>query len=168
MRGEMKVIFLDVDGVLNSRAWAMLHGYGHLPMHGVMPTKEDVKLDPSCVARLHWVVKEASQSDQVCIVVSSSWRYGATIEQFQKMFELYGWPGAPVIDMTPISGAGLSGRGVEVERWLDENAQRAGVVKYVCIDDDADFLPNQHLVRTNPEVGFTMGDANAVIEALQL
>lgn len=133
----MKVIFLDIDGVLNvycqSRdKWGCLF-HQHL------------------VENLRWIIEKTGAK----IVISSTWRYDG-LEVMKQMWLDRGLPG-DVIDITPstqdvvensdIEFYDLVDRGHEIKLWLDNNS----VDNWCIIDDDNDFLPNQmdNFVRTS-------------------
>jgi hypothetical protein len=48
---------------------------------------------------------------------------------------------------------------MEVEEWLKVNAP--GAARYVCLDDDADYLPGQPLVQTDADIGLQDADIDA-------
>lgn len=157
----MKVLFLDIDGVLNSHQWVMNGGgYGYA-MRDRPPSKETLKWDPAAVRNLRNVIEATGAQ----IVVSSSWRgFGRNARQaWQEMFACYDWPDAPVIDETPDLNRLENGiyvfriRGDEVAAWL---ACHPEVQRYVCLDDDSDFRPEQPLVKTDIRFGLTMVEAS--------
>lgn len=112
-----KIIFLDIDGVLNV-IYQGRDKYGSL-FH---PHFED---------NLAHIINE-TEAD---IVISSTWRYSG-LKVMQSMWRDRGLPGN-VIDVTPTIHDGV--RGDEIDLWLRENQ----VDSYVIIDDDADMLPEQ-------------------------
>ena len=121
----MKVLFLDIDGVLNSRKTALLHG-------SVFKTTEGCseKLDPyGClfIKRLH--------QHGVKIVLSSTWRGGQWTEQELESFFMF-----PIHSRTcwhPFKG---SVRGDEIKIWLNEHPE---ATHYCIVDDDSDMLVEQ-------------------------
>jgi hypothetical protein len=60
----------------------------------------------------------------------------------------------------------LSCRGYEIKEWL--TAHGKGVESYAILDDEQEMLPEQqsHFVQTNPAVGITEEDADAIIAIL--
>lgn len=160
----MKVIFLDIDGVLNSQAWAQ---FGHGPTEDGTCSTETLKWDPQAIANLRAIVDETRAS----IVISSSWRgYGKNaVETWKRMFACYGWSDAPVIGETPDLNRFEGGvfvsriRGDEVAAWLKNHPE---VTDYVCIDDGADFRPEQQLVATDHRWGLTGLEARQAIRLL--
>jgi hypothetical protein len=85
------------------------------------------------------------------------------------MFGCYGWPSVPVIGETPDLNRMENGiwvskiRGDEVAAWL---AAHPEVTSYACVDDDADFRPDQRLVKTDVRFGLTGLEANELRRTL--
>jgi hypothetical protein len=134
----MKVIFLDIDGVLNSiRSGIGLTGFeGDDKQHG---------LDPTSVGLL----KELCRISGAVIVISSTWRKGRTYDWFIEMFKNFDWIDAPVIDVTPVVSDGF--RGEEVKRWLYAHPE---VTDHIILDDSRDFFKNQPWIYCEPVNGF--------------
>jgi hypothetical protein len=120
----LRVLFLDIDGVLNSHRTCV--AFGGFPHN---PTPEQVaQLDPVALAMLRNVCAVAGLS----VVVSSSWRVLNDWDAIGRGF------GLPTIGETPrLSGI----RGEEIAAWLA--AAPAPVLDYAIIDDDSDMLPDQ-------------------------
>lgn len=166
----MKVLFLDIDGVLNSLEWCKAgNGFGYPPGKRMRCSKERLKWCPDMVSRLRRVIETTGAH----IVISSSWRgYGAgAVRKWRAMFRCYGWRNAPVIGETPdLSAARPSGvyvavkRGEEVAAWI--KAHPHVVDRFVCLDDGDDFLPDQPLVLTHMETGLTEEAARKCAELL--
>lgn len=167
----MKVIFLDIDGVLNSIEWHKQagNGFGRPPGKRAPCTKERLRWCPEMVKRLKWII----DCTDAKIVISSSWRgYGAmAVRKWRAMFRVYGWRNAPVIGETPALEHKTEGgilmvktRGDEVAAWLE--AHPHVVDRFVCIDDGGDFRTDQPLVQTSMERGLTPDDAVRCIEML--
>ncbi len=142
----MKVIFLDVDGVL-------LHCDSYRrgrPYRG----------ERSCVDALN----SLTDSTKAVIVVSSCWRIGRTVIELREL--LAGWGvSACILDRT---GDSLSNRGQEIKAWLENRAhERGDVESFVIIDDDSDMddlLPN--LVQTSFDTGLLPEHATAAQKIL--
>jgi HAD domain in Swiss Army Knife RNA repair proteins len=111
-----KVIFLDIDGVLN-----------------VIPQGRDqfgAIFHPHFVDNLRCIIEQTDAK----IVISSTWRHSG-LKVMQLMWEMRDLPGE-VIDITPSLN---TNRGEEIEYWLQEN----WTDRYCIIDDDDDMLPEQ-------------------------
>lgn len=147
----MKVIFLDVDGVLNSTK----SGYGF----GGELDKNKIKWDQTCVDRVRALVEAVETS----VVISSTWRIGTPIQWFKDAFALYGWHNAPVVGKTP-EDVHHGFRGEEVYLWLENNPT---VETFLCIDDETDFYPQQNFIRTVFNLGFTEENLQQAIDTFR-
>lgn len=179
----MKVIFLDIDGVLNSEEWAVRR-FEEMSTDAIENSYPYGEFDKKLVVNLNKIVRETNAK----VVISSSWRQGRTMEELQKILDNKGFIGE-VIDMTPCMGAPLGfgytvPRGCEIDWWLEQKGkfqrinwsveeqlkyeQRATVKNYVILDDDSDMLYNQreHFVRTSWKFGLTEDLADLAIKIL--
>ena len=163
-----KVIFLDIDGVLNTGWW-----YSQMDRN-TPKDKYGYAFDPISVANLKKILDETGAE----IVISSSWKsFGLT--ELETMWHDRGLPGR-LIGITPntvsdelLLNADLdhmelfSIRGMEIKEWLDKHGKK--VSHYVIIDDMDNMLPEQkpHFVQTNPEVGITDKNADEAIMMLK-
>lgn len=147
----MKVLFLDVDGVLNcNRRWKG-------------PNAEH--LDSFCLLSLADIIEKTEAK----IVVSSTWRLYSHIYDSTECSGLlirlnrYGLD-KEVIGYTPdITPRGP--RANEIKQWLSEHPE---VERFAILDDDADagFGLEENFFRTNFTHGLTEEIANSVIEFL--
>ncbi len=163
-----KIIFLDLDGVLNTASWyRQLDSKSRHDEYGTA-------FDPQSVANLGKVI-EATGAD---IVISSSWK-ALGLGVMQEMWEVRHLPGK-VVGITPtyiddemLLNADLSnmdflnGRGTEIKRWLSKRGK--DVSHYVIIDDMDDMLSEQksHFVQTDPEIGISDMDVDMAILILK-
>ena len=156
----MKIIFLDIDGVLNHDDWYVSKKFAQLS------TADDVELDvdPRCAQRIIDICSQCNAK----IVISSSWRLNmhGTIKRLEKG----GIPQELIIGSTPvftfISSPNLDrSRGGEIEAYL---SQCGDVTNYAIIDDRSDFHPHQHphLIHINPKCGLTDKDTKIAIQIL--
>ena len=123
----MNIIFLDIDGVLNSiDSMAAFHALGK--------HEQEVTLDIVSIGLL----KKLCETTGAQIVISSTWRIGRIIPDFVAIFNHYGWVDAPVISFTGRGGTGTV-RGDEIQDWIETNC----VSNYVILDDDSDMLDSQ-------------------------
>lgn len=172
----MKVIFLDIDGVLNSQDW-YIYRRDNVAMDSVNAQYPFYEFDPRAVERLNRIIEKTEAK----IVVSSSWRSGETVESLQKLLDSVGVKGE-VIGLTPhlwcqkpypdMDGYRVP-RGCEIDWWLDnygdfqrinwseekqiEYINKAKVKNYIILDDDSDMLYGQreHFIRTAHDHGLT-------------
>jgi len=137
----MKLIFLDFDGVVNTRLYDSKKnkiGYFH-PSDGEVNNKNAIDF-------LNLLVKETSAK----IVVSSTWRRGETVETLSEWLYNSGFEGE-VIGKTPVMDDYC--RGAEIEEYL---LRLKDVESYVILDDDSDMLKHQmdNFVKCDHDYGF--------------
>lgn len=131
MLTPIKIIFLDIDGVLN------LISQGHDQYGSIF--------HEHLVDNLRKIVDETGAK----IVISSTWRFDG-LDVMQDMWKSRNYPGE-VIDITEsyidkvAKEFGIEYyddiiRGHEIELYLHEHPS---VVDYVILDDDTDMLPSQ-------------------------
>jgi hypothetical protein len=141
-----RVLFLDVDGVLNQ--------CGH---------HQDVLTAKAAMVRR--IVEQTGCT----IVVSSTWRrYDDLLGLLKKLLrqaevEIAGC--TPCLDRRTAEGVYIATeRGEEIQAWLDENP---GVDRFVILDDAADMAHLVgHLVQTDSSVGLTEELADETIRRL--
>jgi hypothetical protein len=96
------------------------------------------------------------------VVVSSTWRYGKTVDELQAMLNAAGFRGR-VLDKTPVGPPGAS-RGEEIAAWLAEHP----VDGYVIVDDHVDMGDlRSRLVLTHPGHGLQPADAPRAVAILR-
>ena len=138
------VVFLDIDGVLNTpqNACERFDGW----KKGTAKSRDEFGqlFCPQACLNLEYLCHTANAK----VVVSSTWRKKG-LRHMQAMFEKRDIS-INVIDVTPIYN-GLP-RGEEIADWLRNNQ----VDNYVILDDDKDMLDEQFLnfVKTNFKDGF--------------
>lgn len=145
----MRVLFLDIDGVVNSEEYARERAKGGM-----------LDFDPKLVAKVNEIIDRTG----CAVVLSSTWRLSEDLREQVRSGVCH------FIDVT----ADFPGkpRGIEVAHWL---AQHPEVRQYAILDDDSDFMPGQHLFKTTFAKGLTDEIKDDVIkhfvganEALQL
>jgi hypothetical protein len=152
------LIFLDVDGVLNSMRSITAYRdcrADHLDRVGVL------LLDRLCGA-----LTEAGWAPE--IVISSTWRlmYPA-MGWWRALWERYECKHIVMRGKTPdFHDNGPNRRGREVAEWLRAFQGSHCGAPYVCLDDDSDFLPGQPLVWVDPDVGLQVADIDAAFRLL--
>ena len=145
----IKVLFLDIDGVINRFKFKTDGGL-------------DNTLDEGCIEQLRRIVEETRCS----IVISSSWKVSNSLldvleeELFPKL------PRGCVIGCTPTKIPQVH-REIEIQEYLDRNHN---IENYVIIDDYdfelKSFLDGGHCVITDALKGLTEKDADKAIEIL--
>lgn len=145
----MKLIFLDIDGVLvttNSMIPSDKY-FGHT-------------FDKTCVQNLIQILNVTGAK----IVISSSWREGRSLAQLQSIFKANGIEEC-VIGVTPSFNDGTN-RGMEIKEYLESCH---GIDCFVIIDDEekmGDLEP--FLVETEFRTGITECIKDEVIRRLNM
>ena len=160
----MKVIFLDIDGVLNCRT---SKSYCHDDECGLI-----TGIDSDKVKRLAKIVEATNAK----MVLSSDWRVGwekyyTTRKPSHAKYldnHLYKKGKLTIKDKTPNTHKGSWFRGSEILAYL---VTHQDIENYVILDDTFfdDFVNKEieeHLVLTNREVGLTDGDVKNAIKIL--
>lgn len=131
----MKVVFLDVDGVLNSNSFAEKM----LEEEGIRVFYEDI-LDKRCISCLKQIVKKSGAD----IVLSSSWR--RIPKARAKLVEQLAEYGMSIHSDTPYTGGE---RGDDITAWFNRHKD-LNIESYVILDDDSDMnVHMKHLVHTS-------------------
>ena len=151
----MKVIFLDIDGVLNHEAfYKERHERRDEKGAWEHPYSE---IDPKAVSNLNTLCDETDAK----IVISSTWRHHG-LEYCKDVLEKMGFTGE-IIDITPSHESRF--RGLEILDWVKSNEELIGdryfnFTEYVILDDDSDMLywQRNNFLLIDRFVGLTMGD----------
>jgi HAD domain in Swiss Army Knife RNA repair proteins len=135
----MKVLFLDIDGVVNCVT---------------TPTRFDnfIGIDPYMAILVNRIIEATNCS----VVLSSSWRYHKeSMDEVRRRV-------CDFIDVTPMNN-GLTSRGTEIKAWLEAHPD---VTQYAILDDNTDFLEGQPLFKTSWDLGLTGEIVEKVIHHL--
>lgn len=159
----MKIIFLDIDGVLNSVQSA--HMYHRMWIQKDKPFgRRKMREDEFCPIACSNLLCILDEVPDAKIVVSSSWRIGNTLEELQAILENIGVPKDRVIDKTPVMRQ--CGRGIEIQQWLTDFAHKEHL-EFVILDDDSDMAHlKDKLIQTDCCTGLTWIEVEKVITAL--
>jgi hypothetical protein len=145
-----RVLFLDIDGVLNSRVY---YKYLYNPENG------NSRLDPYCVILVRRLVEEFSLK----IVITSTWRNGVE-NRLRRELQEHG-----LLDYlhqdgyTPVIRP--ANRGNEIELWLQNHSE---VKDYIIIDDNENLLEHhlKRFVKTSTNLGMVQERYNHARELL--
>lgn len=153
----MNIIFLDVDGVLNSE---------------ISIERTGEYIDPATVEILGQIVEKAGAA----LVLTSSWRGGWSPDADQLgedgriLVEALAKQGLQIYDKTPfLHISNMSGRSLELLYWLRKHGHQ---VEHFVILDDVDFhwerfLLDPFWVRTNEEnLGLTKSHVDQAVAIL--
>lgn len=168
----MKLLFLDIDGVLNHSTF--LHDEAKLRIEagkeGLIVEPEAFhgvhQIDPKAVELLNQIVERTGCR----IVLSSSWRINNTVDEMNAILRVHGFKGE-IVDRTPSTFQTdpatnkWSCRGEEIQRWMKEaDLPKDEEVWFVILDDSNDMGDVSHaLVRTNFETGLQAGHVEVAV-----
>ena len=145
------VLFLDIDGVLNSGEWMRA---GHMRERGGKSWAG--MLCPEMCARLERVLAETGAS----IVLSTSWRSAQPATQIEAWLRERGATSARIVGQTPnrreteggVCLGGGGGRGNEIQAWLNANP-----CERFAVGDDCDCGDTETVARRFVQTSWARG-----------
>ena len=148
---KMKIIFLDIDGVLNT-----MSNWGSRPV--------EKRFSPECISALNRITEYTGAK----IVISSTWR---NIMGYYELSDLLLFAGVKgeIIGKTPPVKLSGGRRGEEIERFLYEyRKSEFDVSSFIILDDNTDMGDlMEHLVWCDSKTGLTERLADIAIEKLK-
>lgn len=140
MRLKSPILFLDVDGVLNS-----------------LKTGGRYALKKKCLRRLQEIVEKTGCE----IVLSSTWRKDEYA--FKRLRRVLAYRNIKIKDTTPVLHGEI--RGEEIRKYMLDRSPEGNTWRYAILDDDGDMLREQlpNFFQTDPEFGITDTIAYRVI-----
>ncbi len=187
----MQVLFLDFDGVLNSKQHFMMTKHDELPGTEDPEYADFLMMKHQTNVNNMWVLGYILKNlPELKIVISSAWGLHYNLEQFKRLFKFYKLDPERLIGITPRKIS--SYRCNEIHWWLEEQNQKeehdcpletsSGPcdkceafdkrvpinIQWIALDDHEIFrldepdIANQHL--TDSWVGVTMNDAFKIIK----
>lgn len=147
----MKVLFLDIDGVLNN------HSVMDNNFCGIQADK--VKL-----------VNDIIQSTNCNIIISSAWRYmvtygSMTLKGFENLLLTHGLDVYnKILDVT-VADEDSASRGVQISRAIAKHR----IDRYAIVDDldlDISRIHGDKFIKTNPSIGITKKEVEKIKEIL--
>lgn len=145
----MKIIFLDIDGVLNTPAtW------------GKRPLSQGDAIEAELVQR----VSDLAEGTDALVVISSTWRMMLDLGTLKVLLNRKGFVETwRIIDITPHLGH----RAKDIAAWLSTHRD---VTAYVALDDDTAYdglnSLGKHWVPIDPAVGLQNADCKKAMELL--
>jgi len=147
-----KILFLDFDGVLNNTNF----------LREESKTNPDAFrcLDPENCKNLKWILFKIPDLQ---IVISSTWRILYTMFELKKKLSEHGIQPCRIVDRTPRLTLSGTIRGLEIQRWLDDNIKDE--CQFIILDDDSDMGDLfKYLLNIDRYVGLNNGYAQRVVE----
>jgi hypothetical protein len=184
-----KIIFLDIDGVLNHEVWYKRR-FNEVDNESILEKYPYYDFDPLSIGLINKIIELTDAK----VVISSTWRIGKSIEELIELFNSVGFKG-DIIDSTPsFYATGFDSnhdrtsysipRGCEIDWWLknkgkfqrinwseeiqNEVLEKSLVKNYIILDDDSDMLYNQreHFINIDSNKGITELDVSKSIKIL--
>ena len=170
------IIFLDVDGVLNSERWFQSEEYksrrayfselykdaiqnaerSEEDRYKAMIELKETHIDPAPLAELNRILTTCDLS----IVLSSTWRIADFTRDALAEAGIDNWKDR-FLGCTRRSRGGEC-RGDEIADWVKENSYNG---KFIALDDDSDMGPVMpHLIQTYWALGLTKKSADKVVD----
>lgn len=155
----MKVIFLDMDGVVNtankdrySLAFKLTYDYDGY--------KDIFKFDPRILINFIKLLRFCKKNE-IGICITSTWRIGTSIEGWNEFIYRHLSKSLDmkeddkiVIGLTNREHNGI--RGLQIMDWLNSTK---GVSDYLIVDDEIsdikDYFPSENILKTHSQSGLT-------------
>ena len=159
----MKLIFLDVDGILNNTQNIKKY---RLFLRG----KRRLLVDVKPVFYLKKLLEEIEKNNMdVKIVISSSWRLGSVPADWKKLFLHYFNNAEIVKGRTPYL---YKDRGIEILELLEIAKEKGDIIDdYIVLDDDIEdiinHIPNNKVIKINRRYGLTNADIEQILKKLK-
>lgn len=145
----MKIIFLDIDGVLNNHTTLIPWGF-----------------DNECIKYFNWILQKTDAK----IIISSAWRYliidgQMTLKGFETMMRTHGINCLNrVIGLTTLDDI-IFEREDQIKLWI--SVKKESIEKFIIIDDCWEFPTyKNNFVHTDGYYGLTFKDAEKAIQIL--
>lgn len=185
---RMKLIFLDIDGVLNSANYMVKRKEAKRELFLKKDSEADKReyriamacedIDTNAVTMLNGIVFATDAR----VVISSTWRKSFGLNILQEILTRCGFSDARrIIGVTPClyfernNEYGYHNsvvRGCEIKAWVEMNkgviGHKVSKLPYVILDDDSDMLywQRNNFIQCDPLVGLTEVDAINAINIL--
>lgn len=152
-----KIIFLDIDGVLNTDRWEF-----HL-ISNELPMGDDfgIYFDQDSVNNLAKIIAATG----AVIVIHSTWKLANSLNWVRLMWRKRRLPGH-IFDITP-NIPPCYNKMDEIDTWL-KNHQH--IRSYIILDDEAEFSQSQltHLIRVDSSMGISKSNVKDSIAKLYI
>jgi hypothetical protein len=159
----LKLLFLDIDGVLNN--------VNDRDPHINEINGEWAPHSSFNISNLNLVLKHTNAK----IVISSTWRLGRTLEELQVLCKDMGIKGEIIGKTESMHSVPVSLRGLEILHFIENNKKLIGYEgfyrdysSYVILDDDSDMLywQKDNFIKINPNIGLSPYNAISAIRIL--
>jgi hypothetical protein len=157
----MKIIFLDIDGVIATTKQFLLSKKSktYIKEYDVYP------FDKGCVEILNEIIDRTDAQ----IIISSDWQMYYNLDQLKDIFKINGVSRLP-LDVTGLEGDEIlieEERAYNIKNYYMKNQKL--IDKYVVIDDLSlhNYIPESNFFQTKPDEGLKQCDLkNKIIKFL--
>lgn len=160
----MRVLFLDFDGVLNTKEFlqSVFSGRRADPEVAAYQDRPSSMIDPTKVALLNQII----DATHCTVVISSSWRLWHDRHELFAILLTHKFNGH-IWGVTPHNPEIVDRpRGLEIQDWI--NGAPEPVTSFVILDDYDDMEHLKHrLVQTNNQTGLTQEHVDRAIQMLK-
>ena len=145
----MKIIFLDVDGVLNNddttSTYRVFAGW-----------------EKKCIYRLNHIIRKTDAA----IVISSSWRMHRSMNEIIHLFNVEMGIRGTILGSTPVQN--IEERGAEISAWMKFFKKKIGrdIDRFVIIDDVDPLMFQDHWIETDTCIGLTNKEVEKAVCSL--
>ena len=159
----MRLIFLDVDGVLNNTQNIKKY---RLFFRG----KRRLLIDIKPFFYFKKLLEEIEKTNMdVKIVISSSWRVGSIPADWKKLFKHYFNNGEIVKGRTPYL---YKDRGIEILELLEIAKEKGDMIDdYIVLDDDIEdiinYINNEKVMKIDRRYGLTSKNIKEILKKLK-
>lgn len=155
----MRIIFLDIDGVVNTSANKWETGRVRFRGKRCIPTNREPK---RVLAKLiKWMLE-----NDTYFVMSTSWGRSSSSKDWNEILRNYGVKKDLVVSRTPVHETGK--RGLEILKWIKiwNEKKIEKVSEYLVVDDDVfdiePYIPKIHIIHTDVRKGLTEKDLEKI------
>jgi hypothetical protein len=160
-----KILFLDIDGVLNNNAARAKRGCDfHSNIFASKPLeRERMNFIPEAIEAFRYIINNVPN---LRVVISSNWRYHVKPKHFFELFKLYDIHPYEIDMIDQDEEDTFFKRSFLIIKYLKFKEPHA---HYIAVDDRQDlhhleFQPK--VLFTNPDVGLTQDHANVIVNYL--
>lgn len=157
----MKLVFVDIDGVLNSEDWFDLVEFYFGKSSFSQKKVDDIyRIDPRAVQRLSSFL--SNRSDSIHLILSSNWRRERTLEHVNILLNMLGFDHS-LISTTPVLMSPMR-RVDEICRIVKHYLENGFSVESFAILEDHEpmYQFEKCTVRTDPQLGLVDSDLESL------
>lgn len=175
---KRRILFLDIDGVLNNDRFWLVHAIFDIEKFAEMPhSNPDIELLTNAIDKraLELLLFALREVEDLEIVISSNWAIRFKMGTVVKVLSALGLEESRIAGATPRKFSGTT-REHEISMWIEQN-DRPCLNDYAVLDDlSLDFssesrcavgrvgyLLSDRFIQTDPLNGFTYKDAISLI-----